>query len=125
NSRGEKIQGRIPPKVENTTSLVAVMAMVIASPDSAPSPIASRGPPSTWRGFASSRIGFLALQTPNVDLVEVKTPVAPDPECGQLTGLQEAIDRAWMNFQVLSKFLYGDYPRDTGRIPFHGFFLFF
>jgi hypothetical protein len=49
-------------------------------------------------------------EAPAVDRLDVEAPVAADPERGQLTALQLAVNRRRMNPEVVRQFPHGHYP---------------
>jgi hypothetical protein len=48
-------------------------------------------------------------EAPAIDRLDVEAPVAADPERGQLTALQLAVNRYRMNPEVIRQFPYGHY----------------
>jgi hypothetical protein len=58
---------------------------------------------------ARLRGGAVLSETPAIDRLDVEAPVAADPERGQLTALQLAVNRYRMNPEVVRQFPHGHY----------------
>jgi hypothetical protein len=51
----------------------------------------------------------LSRSSPAVDLFDIETPIASDLERWQLSGLEQAINGAWVHFKIFGELLHGDY----------------
>src|SRR5689334_10310977 len=61
----------------------------------------------------------LSLSSPAVDLFDIETPIASDLERWQLSGLEQAINGAWVHFKIFGELLHGDYRGNIIRRSFH------